>query len=303
MKKALVSCLLLVCSLPAHAQQVADTDYRFQVGNPMYSPSQGSRVCIDSGHHNYHTAEGRYEPFAELITQDGFQVVDFPGSFIPNSLASCDVLVIANALHASNSSNWSFPHPPAFNMSELQTVQTWVGEGGSLLLIADHSPFAGAAADLGAIFGLLMSDVYAVQRRQGPEQFMLSDQTLHPHPIVQGRNQTESIQQVTSFTGQAARFVGDWQALLSFSNEAFAYINPQQAFMSGSDQVQAFSVAGWVQAAAREWEAGRIVFLGEAAMCSAQISGNGVPMGMNSPQAPQNAQFCLNLLRWLSKSL
>lgn len=303
MKKVLASCLLLTCSQIVHAQQAADTDYQFQVSNPSYPGGQGPRVCIDSGHQNYHTVEGRYAPFAELVSQDGFQVADFAGSFNQNSLTSCDVLVIANALHPSNSSNWSYPHPSAFSMSELQSLQTWVGEGGSLLLIADHSPFAGAAADLGAIFGLLMSDVYAVQRRQGPEQFMLSDQTLHSHPIVQGRSQAESIQQVTSFTGQAARFVGDWQTLLSFSNEAFAYINPQQAFMSGTAQVQAFSIAGWVQAAAREWEAGRIVFLGEAAMCSAQISGNGVPMGMNSPQAPQNAQFCLNLLRWLSKSL
>ncbi|MCH7766830.1 MAG: hypothetical protein IH916_09770, partial [Acidobacteria bacterium] len=41
--------------------------------------------------------------------------------------------------------------------------------------------------------------------------------------------------------------------------------------------------------------------LGEAAMCTAQVSGpERRPMGMNHPKAPQNAQFCLNVVRWLS---
>ena len=62
-----------------------------------------------------------------------------------------------------------------------------------------------------------------------------------------------------------------------------------------------FSVGGWVHGAAREWERGRVVFLGEAAMCSAQVSGpNRNPMGMNHPRAPQDAQFCINVVRWLT---
>jgi hypothetical protein len=43
------------------------------------------------------------------------------------------------------------------------------------------------------------------------------------------------------------------------------------------------------------------VVLGEAAMCTAQLAGpQHVPMGMNNPLAPQNAQFCLNVVHWLS---
>jgi hypothetical protein len=46
---------------------------------------------------------------------------------------------------------------------------------------------------------------------------------------------------------------------------------------------------------------GRAVVLGEAAMCTAQLAGpQRVPMGMNNPSAPQNAQFCLNVVHWLS---
>jgi hypothetical protein len=43
---------------------------------------------------------------------------------------------------------------------------------------------------------------------------------------------------------------------------------------------------------------------GEAAMFSAQVAGpQRPPMGMKDPAAPQNAQFLLNVLHWLSGSL
>lgn len=47
---------------------------------------------------------------------------------------------------------------------------------------------------------------------------------------------------------------------------------------------------------------GRILAAGEAAMFSAQRSGpqGAGRMGFNEPTAPQNAQFVLNVLHWLS---
>jgi len=38
-------------------------------------------VAVDSGHNDYHTAEGRYEPFASLLNNDGFRVVDSNSPF------------------------------------------------------------------------------------------------------------------------------------------------------------------------------------------------------------------------------
>ena len=59
------------------------------------------------------------------------------------------------------------------------------------------------------------------------------------------------------------------------------------------------SVAGWLQGGTRKLDQGRVAILGEAAMCTAQLEGT-VPDGMNAPQASQNAQFCLNVMHWLS---
>ena len=60
-------------------------------------------------------------------------------------------------------------------------------------------------------------------------------------------------------------------------------------------------IAGWWHAGARTLGKGRVVLLGEAAMCSAQLAGpERWTMGMNHPKAAQNAQFCLSSVRWLT---
>ncbi len=65
------------------------------------------------------------------------------------------------------------------------------------------------------------------------------------------------------------------------------------------------SVAGWLQGGTRKLDQGRVAILGEAATCTAQFDDPGtvpgtVLEGINAPQAAQNAQFCLNVVRWLS---
>jgi hypothetical protein len=61
------------------------------------------------------------------------------------------------------------------------------------------------------------------------------------------------------------------------------------------------SASGMLQGAAVRFGKGRVAAFGEAAMFSAQAVGpNGTPAGMNDPTAPQNAQFLLNVVHWLS---
>ena len=57
-----------------------------------------------------------------------------------------------------------------------------------------------------------------------------------------------------------------------------------------------------LQGAAIEFGGGRVVLLAEAAMLSAQLAGpQRNRMGMNHPEAAQNAQFALNVVRWLAR--
>jgi hypothetical protein len=55
------------------------------------------RVGIDESHKNFHTKDGRYQPFAALMRSGGFTVSAAP-KFDPNALRAIDILVIANAL-------------------------------------------------------------------------------------------------------------------------------------------------------------------------------------------------------------
>ena len=177
----------------------------------------------------------------------------------------------------------------------------WTRAGGRLLIFADHAPIAGATRDLAAAFGVLMVDAY-VDGGPGPDVFKVADGSLRQHAIVRGRSETESVDSITTFTGQAFQLTEDWLPLVVFGPNAVARFSLAQSFQEGPrNEWPSFSVGGWAHAGVREWDQGRAVFVGEAAMCSAQASGEQrFPMGMNAPGAEQNAQFCLNIVRWLT---
>jgi hypothetical protein len=296
--------VLALLPISGMAQQEADEAFHFDIAVPAFGIHEGPNVCFDEAHHNFHTADGRYAPFARLLRADGFAVSAFTKRFSRESLATCDLLVVANALAKENQTDWSYPHPSAFTKSEIRETMEWIRAGGRLLLFADHAPMAAAARDLGSVLGIVMIDAY-VTSGPGPDLFRRVDDTLRPHPVVSGRGPDEDVDSVATFTGQAIQITQGWEPLLVFGSTAKARLSLPQSFQQGApDQWPAFSVAGWVHGAARKWDNGRIVFLGEAAMCTAQIVGPlKNPMGMNHPLAQQNAQFCINVARWLTGAL
>lgn len=283
------------------AQQRSDDTFHFVNPAPAFPNATGPTVCIDEGHHNFHTAGGRYAPFADLLRDDGYVVSEFSGAFNEAGLAECGLLVIANPLAAENATDWTYPHPSAFTKAEIQGLLEWTRNGGRLLLFADHAPIAGASRDLAATFGVLMVDAY-VDGGPGPDVFRLADGTLREHAIVRGRAEAESVDSITSFTGQAFQLTENWLPLVVFGRHAVARFSLSQGFQRGPfTDWPSFSVGGWAHAGVREWDRGRAVFVGEAAMCSAQVSGEErFPMGMNAPGAEQNGRFCLNVVRWLT---
>jgi hypothetical protein len=134
--------------------QVADLQYNPPIQRPNYKPGQGLRVAIDEAHHNFHTSEGRYKPFAQLLRRDGYRVFANRQRFSVKSLQDVDVLVIANALHQRNEKDWTPPYLSAFQEEEISAVREWVEAGGAILLIADHAPFPAAAHALARAFGI-----------------------------------------------------------------------------------------------------------------------------------------------------
>ncbi|HYR11990.1 MAG TPA: DUF4350 domain-containing protein, partial [Longimicrobium sp.] len=132
-----VMLLAPVLAAKAGAQQVPDSAFAPPIARPAFAQGAGPLVLVDEAHTNFHTADGRYYAFAQLLRRDGYVVRGLREPFTRQALAGARVLVIANALHPSNAQNWALPTPSAFTPQEIAAVEAWVREGGSLLLIAD----------------------------------------------------------------------------------------------------------------------------------------------------------------------
>ena len=287
------------------AQQVPDRDYRAPIAGATYEADQGPVVCVDEAHFNFHTLEQRFWAFGELLRRDGYRTRPNKEKFTRAALAPCAVLVISNA--QPNGDGWDkYPHPtpPAFTAAEIAAVSGWVRAGGSLLLIADHMPFRGAAATLAAAFGVEFVDGFAMREpeSEAPDLFRTADHTLLEHAITRGRNPAEAISSVCTFTGQAFRAIHA-QPLLVFPASGYVQLLPEKPWQF-SAATRRMAIAGWLQGAVQAEDRGRAAFFGEAAMFSAQRTGaERAPMGMNAPDASRNFQFTLNVLHWLTRKL
>ena len=299
MKKNFLPILLLFHLSILNAQQRADDSFTVVVENPVYKNNQGPVIMIDEGHHNFHTLDGRYKPFAELLAADGYRLEPHKGKFTEKSLKDTRILVIANALHKSNATNWHKPVLSAFSEDEVAVVNNWVKQGGSLFLIADHMPMPGAAMALAASFGVTFLNGFAMDTSsRGPDTFRRSDNTLSDHVITRGRSTEEYVDSVVSFTGQAFQLPENAHPLLVFPG-GYHMLMPDTAW-SFHASTPVLDIKGWSQGAVINYGEGRLGVFGEAAMFTAQVAGNNqVRVGINSDMAPQNHQFLLNIFHWL----
>ena len=290
-------------ALSTNAQQVADTSFKPPLPDPAYRPGRGPVVMVDEAHFNFHTAEGRYQAFSEILRRDGYVVRASTLKFSKASLRGGQILVIANPLAERNRTDWSLPTPSAFSEEEVKAVRDWVQGGGSLLLIADHMPFPGAAGTLASAFGIRFSNGYAIdEKAQGPMLFRLSDGTLKDHQITRGRAQAERVDSVATFTGSAFQVEGEAQPLLVLGPSVSSFMTSVAGQITS--ETPRTPVGGWYQGAVIRFGKGRVGVFGEAAMFSAQLAGpNRRPMGMNAPVAAKNPQFLLNVMHWLSGRL
>jgi hypothetical protein len=254
----------------ASGPQVADMDFNPRIASPAFPPGKGPTVLIDEAHLNFHTADGRYAPFARHLRRDGFVVEPLRTLLSQAALAPAKLLVIANAMAARNQNgNWTLPTPSAFSHDEIRALESWVGAGGSLFLIADHMPFGGAVSELAAPFGVLLTNGYATDKTCSADEFLFrrSDGSLGDHPITRGRNAAERITEVRTFTGQAFRATVKVSPILVLAPETVLLL-PGQAWRF-DEATPRMAANGMLQGAVLTHGRGRVAVFGEAAMFSA----------------------------------
>lgn len=312
---SLLQLALLQSGNVAHAQVLSDPGFDPSAAHPTFT-AEHPRVAVDEAHHNYHTIEGRYRPFAQLLTSDGYKVTSSDAVFDASTLAGIDVLVIANAMGGNGPVDGA---KPAFLPTEGDAVEKWVRAGGALLVIADHAPFGSAAHDLAIRFGVDMGRGYVFdpQHADGNPTFLVfsaDNGLLGDHPILRGHSESEHVHRIVAFTGQSLSIPSGATVLMKLAPSAFEVDSGATGMAmvasghgSGSDPGSR-SDAGRAQGVALAFDHGRVVVIGEAALFSAQVLKSQRPgqpdlhFGMNAP-GNDDKQFVLNVLHWLSGNL
>jgi hypothetical protein len=275
-----------------------DNEFDVSVSDPRL---KNTRVLFDEAHKNHHQIGTTYKPFAALITNDGCLVKSTYKPIDSNELQNTDVYIIATAMGKEDPGGKS-----PFTQTEVDQLEQWVKNGGSLLLITEHFPF-----------GLAMSPVlnkFEVQVHNGyTEDTKLSNKDVRDallftkskgnldqtHPIM------DNVESLNTFTGSAVKGDSTWTQLLIFTPEAQNFNVKVDVKKDGGDTTtnveyaDSYSAKGYSQGICKQYGKGKIVVLAESAFITAQFDKNGNKYGMSSPNQ-DNKQFALNLIRWLA---
>ncbi len=298
----------LSCARPSSAQNTASTvepprsvDRSFQpvIEDPAFPEGTGPVVVIDEMHNNFHTAIGTYWPFAQVLRQDGYVVERGTERVSQAMLASCRVLVISDAQPPAQVGD-----PPTFSLDEIDLLNAWVRNGGSLFLITDHMPDPGAIAGLARSFGIEVHNGYvlngALSGAEEPLVFSRADGTLANHPLTEGRVPSERVESVATFSGSAFRAGEGFQPIMIFGPGRLSWA-PEVLYEFEPDTPNV-DVSGWFQGGVMEYGKGRLAFFSEAAMFTAQaFDGGNVRFGMNHPVGRKNLRLLRNVLGWISQ--
>ena len=290
----------------AFGQQQPDVAFKASVESPAYVDKH-PRVLFDEAHFNVHTTQGTYQAFCGLLTSDGYEIQANDKKFDSQVLSGFDLLITSNARGAASRSE-----APAFTDEECDAVRDWVQAGGALLLVVDHYPTGHAAENLAKRFDVNLSKGTTVDRASAPAgtalggaiEFSSDKKMLGDHAIIRGRNESEHIHRVLTFTGQSLQGPPGSTSILILSETAVDMMitDAGNAALPARRMATApqISASGRSQGIAFNFGKGRVVVLGEASQLSAQRAGpQQRAMGMNYPNC-DNRQWAINIVHWLT---
>ena len=289
-----VAMLIILTLLSSCKIQRPDKEFSYTVISPTYPKHNGPAIYIDEAHHEEHTINTGYKPFADVLKSDGYNVFGFKENFSDSSLKKVDVLVIVNALNEKNIHPKTLPTYSAFTNDEIAAIKNWVSNGGALFLVADHMPYPGAASDLASQFGFTLTNSFAMRSKYNAKlTFTKESQTLEFYEPI-----TSQLDSVVSFFGSAFHIPKDAHNLLSLPNDFKIYLTqkPWRFYI----KTKIISAEGYSQGAVLEFGKGKVAAFGEGAMFTAQYMVFS-KAGINSPKAKNNVRFLLNTMHWLTQ--
>ena len=305
--------LLVVIGLPACRQSSEERADAATV-TPASQPPDGPLILWDRGHNNFGTLERRRR-LLDWLVRSGYRVREVSERIDAATLAEADILMSKNALAARNAAeaDWRLPTPSAFTRDEIETIASWVRDGGAMLLIIEHMPMAGGVADLASAFGVTVANGFVVRAdavdqvipevadtMAGVLVYRRGDGRLPSHAVTDGRTAAERVDSVSTDWGSAFLLPPGAISLLTLDSAAVSLETAVAwEFPESTPQV---SVSGWSQGALLRYGEGRLVVLADSWPLIAPIPQEDFARIGYDAWGVQHAQFTLNLLRWLLES-
>lgn len=262
-----------------------DLLYQPQI-NPVFEPGSKPVILFDQAHYNRHLVldkenkPGSYHAFSKLAEALGCELRILMNQVNESRLKQANLLVIACPFSENNE---------PYTTGEIDTIKSWVEQGGSLLLITDHIPFSNSAVSLAKAFAIQFTIGTVVDHAQG-------DKTVfEPGRIIYSTEKYSeetalliNTSNIITYTGQGVKKMNEeYRMILRFSPTA--YFEDREG--------NAYDAKGFSQLITIQFGKGKVAVTGEAAFLTAQIKGDEL-IGLNNRDY-DNEKLCKNLLVWL----
>lgn len=286
------------------AQQRAIEGFSFNNTSPAWDKGKGPKVIIHRAVSPY-AQRGSFDPFKILSTSDGLTVNYLDRAIDKVTLSNTAILVIPNAYTNDYRQYSTLEAPSVYSDVEIALIKNWVQEGGSLLVLADHSPFAGGTIKLADAFGFSYMTGHTLNKSSLSNRvnvnidFSRENGLLADHPITNGSTGRKKISHYFAFGGQAIIAAKGAASILTTPN----HFETMLGFSAKNDFYSAprLPTGGQSQGAAMDYGKGRLVIMGETGGFTAQIIAGRVPFGFENPEADENKEFILATMRWLAR--
>ena len=203
--------LVLAATLASSAH--ADTEVQFPMRNdpnfstkvekPNFETETGPLIVIDDVHNNCFITTGLILPLLELLKSDGYRI-DFSGRQLDlAALDQADIFLVITPM-SSAYTDFEENYTEAYSPEELEALERWVREGGSLIVFSEHFPFDIAVSGLLETFGISTSIGVTIDHdfsNESAGEIVFEGERLDKrHPIVAGKR---SVTKVASYGGSA----------------------------------------------------------------------------------------------------
>lgn len=193
-----------------------DPNFDPVVSNPAFDKGGEPKILLDAGHHNFFVKEGFIEPFEALAKADGYNPIIDSAKFELAYLNQFDMVMIITALPFEFTTKLEVTDEVTFTTDEINSLHSWVNNGGSLLVFTEHAPFDQAINPLLKKFGLESTVGYVIDTmnydpRGHPGWIVYSEANgllNEKHPIVKGRPGSQRVNKLSTYGGSALKGEG-----------------------------------------------------------------------------------------------